>query len=145
MSAVKQISFIVASDLLCLGEVLAKYEQVKPESVNQRLWLECQLALAEGFTNAVRHAHKNMPSDTTVEIEIMINSCWLEIKIWDHGNPFNLISFQESLSQLDDLKTGGRGIEILGKVADELKYERYPDDRNCLLIKKHMDDVREVI
>lgn len=147
MSAVKQVSFIVASDLLCLGEVLAKYEQVKPESVNQRLWLECQLALAEGFTNAVRHAHKNMPPDTTVEIEITIDSFWLEIKIWDHGNPSNLNFFQKSPSSQDNsLKTGGRGIEILEKVADELKYERYPDDhRNCLVIKRHINTVRGMI
>ena len=61
MKAVKQISFVVPSDLLCLGEVLGKYEEVKPEFINQRVWLECQLALAEGFTNAVRHAHKKSP------------------------------------------------------------------------------------
>ncbi|WP_069791586.1 ATP-binding protein [Cyanobacterium sp. IPPAS B-1200] len=137
MKAVKQISFVVPSDLLCLGEVLGKYEEVKPESINQRVWLECQLALAEGFTNAVRHAHKNLPPETIIEIEIIINPSNLEIKIWDQGNPFNLISSQESNSKDNQLKTGGRGIEILEKVADELKYEHHPNNRNCLTIKRN--------
>ncbi|MGY6528305.1 MAG: ATP-binding protein [Cyanobacterium sp.] len=139
MNALKQISFVVPSDLLCLGEVLGKYEEVKPESINQRVWLECQLALAEGFTNAVRHAHKNLPPETTIEIEIIISPSNLEIKIWDQGSPFNLISPPESNKKDDRLKTGGRGIEILEKVADELKYEHYPDSRNCLSIKRNLE------
>jgi len=137
LKAVKQISFVVPSDLLCLGEVLGKYEEVKPEFINQRVWLECQLALAEGFTNAVRHAHKNLAPETTIEIEIIINPSNLEIKIWDQGNLFNLISSQESNSKDNHLKTGGRGIEILEKVADELKYEHHPNNRNCLTIKRN--------
>ncbi|MBE9222934.1 anti-sigma regulatory factor [Cyanobacterium stanieri LEGE 03274] len=138
MNAVKQISFVVPSDLLCLGEVLGKYEEVKPESIDQRIWLECQLALAEGFTNAVRHAHKNLSPETTIEIEIIINPSDLLIRIWDQGNPFSLLSLKELTSAEDQLKIGGRGIEILEKVTDELKYERYPDNRNCLIIKRNL-------
>lgn len=140
MNAINQISFMVASDLLCLGEVLAKYEQIKPELIDQRLWLECQLALVEAFTNAVRHAHKNKPPETTIQIDITIDSSCIEIKIWDQGQAFILPSITQSPSLTHhNLQSGGRGIHILHKVADDLKYERQSDNRNCLVIRKNIN------
>jgi len=135
----QQTSFIVDSNLNCLKTVLAQYEALKPDWINGKDWLECQLALAEGFTNAVRHAHKNMPPETAIEINISITSVCLEIKIWDYGQPFNLTAFKQSLSSANEQSTGGRGIEILDKVADELRYDRHLDNRNCLTIKKTLN------
>jgi serine/threonine-protein kinase RsbW len=43
----------------------------------------------EGFTNAVRHAHKNLPRETPIELEITVFNERLEIKIWDSGKPFD--------------------------------------------------------
>ncbi len=138
MELCKQISFIVDSDLNCLETVLAQYETLKSDGINHEDWLECQLALAEGFTNAVRHAHKHLPPETAIEIQITITPVYLEIKIWDYGQSFNLISFKKLTSNSEELSIGGRGVEIINKVADELRYDRHFDNRNCLTIKKSL-------
>ena len=102
-------------------------------------WLECQLALAEGFTNAVRHAHCDKPPDTLIEIEFFWNSEEIILKIWDYGKPFDLDADTISKAQnrdLEEFAIGGRGIPIMLKVADELRYEHFSNNRNCLLIRK---------
>ncbi|MEG4214385.1 ATP-binding protein [Microcoleus sp. Pol14C6] len=59
-----------------------------PEAVLQQF----KLAAIEAFTNAVRHAHKNRPSETPIELEITVFNDRLELKIWDWGKPFDLQS-----------------------------------------------------
>jgi serine/threonine-protein kinase RsbW len=39
-----------------------------PEAVSH----QCILAVSEGCTNAVRHAHKNLPRETPIELEITV-------------------------------------------------------------------------
>jgi len=57
---------------------------------------KCILAVSEAFTNAVRHAHKNLPIETPFELEITVFNERLEIKIWDWGEPFD---FQAKLKE----------------------------------------------
>ncbi|MEG4086414.1 ATP-binding protein [Microcoleus sp. POL10_C6] len=57
-----------------------------PEAVLQ----QCKLATIEGFTNAVRHAHKNLPLETPINLEITVFNERLEVNIWDMGEPFDL-------------------------------------------------------
>ena len=38
---------------------------------------------------------------------------------------------------IDELPSGGVGIKIIGKIADELSYTRTSDNRKCLFIVKH--------
>jgi serine/threonine-protein kinase RsbW len=52
--------------------------------------------VSEAFTNAVRHAHKNLPRETPFELEITVFNERLEIKIWDWGEPFD---FQPKLKE----------------------------------------------
>ncbi|MGI0482983.1 ATP-binding protein [Geminocystis sp. CENA526] len=130
--------FQVKTDLTYLKEVLRQFDAIKQDWVNQKDWLQCQLALAEGFTNAVRHAHKNKPVETPIDIEISVSQEEINIRIWDYGQPFQLTSIVKKISHSSDLAGGGRGIEILQKIADELSYDHHPNDRNCLLIKKKL-------
>jgi serine/threonine-protein kinase RsbW len=100
------------------------------------------LALAEGFTNAVRHAHHNLPTEVPIEIEIAILEQSLELRIWDYGPPnFDLQAYIKNLplrqKQNHRLDTNGRGIPILLKIADRLSYFRTEDGRNCLLIVRN--------
>lgn len=138
MKCSQKINFQVKTDLIYLQEVLLKFESLRQNWINQKDWLQCQLALAEGFTNAVRHAHKGKPMETPIEIEIQISEGEIDIKIWDYGKPFPLKEIMEKQSSPSDLATGGRGINILRKIADELEYNHHEDDRNCLLIKKKL-------
>ena len=125
------------SDLKALENALAWFDQFKPSSVRQKVWLQCQLALAEGFTNAVRHAHKHVPEDVFIDVEVTLLPQCLELRIWDQGPPFDLEQrLKELKQQINPKSGGGRGIDILQKIADHLSYTRTDDNRNCLLIVK---------
>jgi len=88
-SSVQHISLQVNTDVNALTRVLEWFEQLKDLSLSKEVWWKFQLALAEAFTNAVRHAHKNLPVETPVQLEITIfNGRW-ELKIWDCGPRFD--------------------------------------------------------
>jgi len=88
-SYVQHISLQVNTDLNALTRVLEWFEQLKDLSLPKEVWWKFQLALAEGFTNAVRHAHKNLPVETPVQLEIMVCNGRLELKVWDCGPYFD--------------------------------------------------------
>ncbi len=88
-SFVKHMSLEVNTDVNALTLVLEWFEQLKDLSLPNEVWWKFQLALAEGFTNAVRHAHKDMPVETPVQLEITVfNGRW-ELKVWDCGPCFD--------------------------------------------------------
>lgn len=89
-SSAKKISLEVNNDLNALTEVLEWFEQLEYLSLPSEVWWGCQLALAEGFTNAVRHAQKNLPPSTPIQLEITVQKGRLELKIWDWGQYFDL-------------------------------------------------------
>jgi serine/threonine-protein kinase RsbW len=103
-------------------------------------WLKSQfdqlnLALAEGFTNAVRHAHVHLPKDTPIGIELSLWADHIEMRIWDQGQPFNPDALQEP--KPGTLREGGYGWFLLRRLADNIRYERSQDGRNCLWIVKY--------
>ena len=130
----------VNSDLAKLGQVQEWFEQFYQQHVLPLGWPENQfyrlnLAVAEGFTNAVRHAHRDLPSETMVKLGLALKEDRrLEIRIWDYGAPFNPDVLEEP--EPGTLKQHW-GWFLLRRVADEVAYQRCPDDRNCLVIVKH--------
>lgn len=128
----------VGTNLADLARVLSWFDRFESPYVSQRIWLQCKTALAEGFTNAVRHAHKNQPSDRPIEIEVTQSPQSLEIRILDYGPPFNLEEKLKTLPAEIDLEaTGGRGLKIMNSIVDRLTYTRIAPDRNCLLMVKY--------
>ena len=137
MKVLKRIEIKVNSSLQELDSVLLQFNQIYQEFIPNRDWLTCKLAVAEGFTNAVRHAHKELPTEMPIKIEAVLKPTALEIYIWDFGNPFNLKKYIENSSQTNDNWLGsGRGVAILAQIADRLEYRRVDDKRNCLIIVK---------
>lgn len=93
------------------------------------------LALTEGFTNAVRHAHAHLPPETGIDIDIDLATDHVEIRIWDHGAPFNPELLPEP--QPGELLESGYGWFLLRRLADKVTYYRSEDGRNCLSIVKY--------
>jgi serine/threonine-protein kinase RsbW len=75
---------------------LSPVEQLAALPIPEAVLHQCILAVSEAFTNAVRHAHKNLPRETPIELEITVFNERLEIKIWDWGEPFD---FQAKLKE----------------------------------------------
>ncbi len=127
----------VHSDLKALDVLLLQFNKAYQDYITQQDWLKCQLALVEGFTNAVRHAHKNLPRETPILIEVNLTREQMEIRIWDRGEYFDLSNFIATISKQDNKWLGnGRGIAIMNKIADRLEYSRFGNNYNCLLIVK---------
>ena len=96
------------------------------------------MALAEGFTNAVRHAHNGKPADLPVDIQVAVFAEFVEIKIWDWGDRFDLEAKIKTISEKVDLAApGGRGLKLMKDIGDGLSYVRTADGRNCLSIVKN--------
>ena len=139
MKVLRSIKIEVPSDLQALDEALFQFNRIYQDSIPLKDWLQCRLALAEGFTNAVRHAHKNLPTKTPIAIEVLLAKTGMEIKIWDCGSAFDLHGFiAETARQHPDWLTSGRGIPILNKISNRLSYSR-TGDRNCLTIVKNFN------
>lgn len=82
---------------------------------------QLNLALAEGFTNAVRHAHSDLPSSTPIEIELIVQPEQVEIRIFDQGAPFDPNSLREP--KPGSLREGGYGWFLLRRLADQVSYD----------------------
>ncbi|MFK8182349.1 MAG: ATP-binding protein [Phormidesmis sp.] len=95
---------------------------------------QLNLALAEGFTNAVRHAHVNLPSHTPIVLECWVQFNQVEIRIFDQGEPFDPDSLVEP--QPGTLREGGYGWFLLRRLVDEVTYERAQPD---FLMKRLFD------
>ncbi|MCL2925315.1 MAG: ATP-binding protein [Trichodesmium sp. MAG_R04] len=126
----------VRSDLRENDKVLSWFEQLHQIPIPKTIWLQCELTLAEGFTNAARHAHKCLPKETPIEIEITMYTHYLEIRIWDYGQPFDISGWLKAQPDPDMFASGGRGIRLMYAIADHISYTRTSDHRNCLLIIK---------
>jgi serine/threonine-protein kinase RsbW len=92
----KKISIQRPTDIKSVTQVLSWLEQLDALPIPEAVLHQCKLVVIEGFTNAVRHAHKNLPRETPIELEITVFNERLEIKIWDEGKPFD---FQAKLKE----------------------------------------------
>ncbi|HEY9701439.1 MAG TPA: anti-sigma regulatory factor [Allocoleopsis sp.] len=140
----QQKSLRVESKITLLLKVLQWFEDFCSQYVSDLNWSNIQfyqlhLALTEGFTNAVRHAHKQLPSDTIIDIDLILSDDRLDIQIWDYGQPFNPDNLPEPMPGIPQL--GGYGWFLLKKLADQVVYQRSLDERNCLLIRKYLKSV----
>ena len=139
----KQTRLQVETDLHAVTRVLKWFEDFTKPLLPQTIQSQCQLAFVEGFTNAVRHAHQNLPPTTPIELELKVYPDSLEIRILDQGPPFDLQArLQQKLEALSKAEydpldhTDGRGLIFMHQLMDELAYLRLEDNRNCLLMRK---------
>lgn len=135
----KQFQLQVKTNLEALVDVLQWFERVTKPLLPEKCRWQCKLALSEGFTNTVRYAHQNLPPTTPIDIEVNLLSGYLEIRIWDWGEPFDLNAKLNALRQSQDdplEKESDRGLFFMKELTDELLYLRMSDSRNCLILKK---------
>lgn len=129
----------VPTDLKSLEDILAWFEKITAPFLAADLMYRCQIALTEGFTNVVRHAHRGLSNATPIDIEVKIFSNCIEMQIWDVGKSFD---FEKTLhllreQNIDPLeREGGRGLMFMSKLTDELAYHRVENSRNCLIMRK---------
>ncbi|MEG4205426.1 ATP-binding protein [Microcoleus sp. Pol7_A1] len=138
MQVLKKADLQVNTGLSALDRVLSWFAQLYEQRIPTSVWIRCQLALAEGFTNAVRHAHEGKRPDLPVDIEVVVCTESVDIKIWDSGAAFDLEQKIKDMSEkIDPEASGGRGLKLMKDIADSLSYTRTADGRNCLSMVKN--------
>jgi serine/threonine-protein kinase RsbW len=89
------------------------------------------LVLTEATTNAIKHA-KNDPKDT-VRINIHIQDNELNIKVYDHGQGFDLETVP--LPDFDQPRENGMGIFFIRTLMDSVTYTKQCDCNVLEIIK----------
>jgi len=89
------------------------------------------LVLTEATSNAIKHANNN-PKDT-VRINIHIQDNELIIKVFDHGQGFDLDTLP--LPDFDQPKENGMGIFFIRTLMDSVTYSKHTDCNILEIIK----------
>ncbi|MFP5270782.1 ATP-binding protein [Coleofasciculus sp.] len=141
----KQSHLKVATDINAVAEILTWFDRLVSRQFPHQFCGDCQVALDEAFANAVHHAHRHLPQTTPIELELKIFADRLEMRIWDHGEPFDLLSKLEALHHkgCNLLEETGRGLILMERFTDELSYQRLSDQRNCLYMGKRLVPVSQ--
>ena len=90
------------------------------------------LVLTEATSNAIKHANFNDPKDT-VRINIDIHEKELIIRVYDHGQGFDLESIPNP--DFDHPKENGMGLFFIKTLMDSVTYKNI-GDCNMLEIRK---------
>lgn len=136
---VQQIT--LQSDLTCLACLQTWFEEFCDRHAILVRWDDTQryrfkLAMVEGFTNTVRHAHEHLPAETAIEAELALEAagdrCDLTFNLWDRGEPFDPTQLDEP--EPGTLQLGGYGWFLLRRLCDRVTYSRCSDERNRLTV-----------
>ncbi|MDJ0715383.1 MAG: ATP-binding protein [Prochloraceae cyanobacterium] len=138
---IKQFRLQVKTELEDLNLIFDWFRKNAQTILSEQSYWQCQVALAEGFSNTVKYAHQNLSPTTPIDLEINVFANYLEIRIWDWGEEFNLKNTMITLPQInrDPLeREGGRGLQFMSQFTDDLQYIRTSNQRNCLILKKNI-------
>ncbi len=114
-----------------IGESMAY--SLKSYNGNRReLAYHINLVLTEALANVINHANKCDP-DKEVKISISTSDQDLTIKVFDQGEGFDIDALSKFNADASD--EGGRGIQIIYKLMDQVKYI-HDDGDNILVMTK---------
>jgi len=93
----------------------------KSESLSEDDESEFRLVLEEALTNAIQHGN-DYDTSLQVQIKITLENFLLTITVSDQGVGFDYNALPNPLWEEKQLKTSGRGIFLIKKIADEVKF-----------------------
>ncbi len=116
-----------------IGESMA-YSLKSYRGNRRELAYHLNLVLTEALANAIHHANQGDP-DKDVRIVITASDQDLTIEVFDQGQGFDIEKTAKLKSRLKD--EGGRGIQLIFKLMDEVKYLR-KGGSNILKMTKYL-------
>ena len=115
-----------------IGESMA-YSLKGYRGNRRELAYHLNLVLTEALANAICHAN-NCDPDKDVRVLISTSDKDLTIKVFDQGQGFDIEALADYKAKTND--EGGRGVQIIFKLMDRVKYIR-EGDRNILEMTKY--------
>lgn len=116
-----------------IGERIAK-ELEGYDGDREALAYHLNLVLTEATANAIKHSSGADPKDS-VRITIHIDEYALNIKVYDHGQGFDLETVD--VPDFEHPKENGMGIFFIRTLMDSVTYRRL-GDTNVLEMVKHL-------
>lgn len=97
---------------------------------------EIRLAVDEAYTNIIKHAYKNTPTEK-VNIEIGSDEQQLWISLQDEGLSFDPSTYNEPdlMQRIKEKKRGGMGVYLIRKVMDQVHYNRKGQMNEIRMVK----------
>lgn len=114
-----------------IGESLA-YSLKGFQGNRRELAYHLNLVLTEALANAMCHANQCDP-DKDVKVSISASDHDLIIRVFDQGQGFDIEAITKTQAKVSD--EGGRGIQLIIKLMDQVSYLR-EGDCNVLEMKK---------
>jgi serine/threonine-protein kinase RsbW len=146
LQLIREAHIQVKTDLDEVDRVMQWFELFNQPPLPCDLWMQGKLALMEGLTNVIRHAHKPLPPSTPIDLAVKLFSNQLQISIWDEGSPFDFEALLESVDRQfshpleREAHWGGVLMRRLREKHHWTIHYRCPDNpathRNCLCIQK---------
>lgn len=136
---IEQFRLEVRTELEAIIEVLKWFEQSTNSLLPEKCRWQCKLALAEAFTNTVLYAHHHLPATTPIVLEVNFFPNFLEIRLYDQGEPFDIQSKLRSLHESNRASLDGegdRGLLFMEALTDGLQSLRLSGGYNCLVMRK---------
>jgi serine/threonine-protein kinase RsbW len=115
-----------------IGEDIAK-ELDRYSGDRETLAYHINLVLTEATVNAIKYA-KNGEKNKMVRIMIYITDEAISIKVYDHGQGFDINAIPAP--DFDVLEDRGRGIFLIKSLMDSVCYQQLPDCNMLEMIKK---------
>ncbi|QKG20533.1 ATP-binding protein [Actinomadura verrucosospora] len=99
--------------------------------VDEQIRDDIEVMLTEACTNVIKHARHG--DDYTVRAAIHDERC--VIKVIDSGRGFDA----EQIPEPDPISEAGRGLMIIRSLADDVRFDSYPEDGALVALEKHLD------
>ncbi len=104
-----------------------------------------ELAVCEAVANSIKHAHE-CRADSSVEVNVLLYPSDIVLQVTDTGIPLNteILKQKKQLhGPLDNIseKEGGRGLFLIQKTMDEVRYKSFAG-KNTLTMKKKIPSGR---
>lgn len=137
--SVIQVDVIIPTQTKYLDLIGSIGERIAKELDNftgdrEALAYQLNLVLTEATVNAIKHGNDNHPQDT-VRISIHLFEQELNIKVYDHGQGFDLATVP--VPDFEHPKESGMGIFLIRSLMDSVTYTRQ-QDCNVLEIIKYL-------
>lgn len=116
-----------------IGESMA-YSLKSFQGNRRELAYHLNLVLTEALANAISHANDFDP-DKDVRVMISASDQELTIKVFDQGLGFDIETLAKLKARAGD--EGGRGIQIIFKLMDQVRYIQ-EEDHNVLEMTKYL-------
>ena len=134
----RDLRLTVRSDPKLLGSIRGLVRGwVETWDVEEKKAGDVVLAVDEACTNAIRHAYEGR-KDGSVELTLHAGPDFLEFQVSDHGVscPPECVERRSLVPpDVDDLKPGGLGIQLIHEVFDDVDFCSGVEGGNCVTMK----------